>query len=231
MSAPVTIQLSRGRAIALAGCLLGAALFLFVAGTATGLLVASQAADTTPSTAPKRLSAETALPAKPEEGTKPDASEPPDDAAARPAEDAPAAVPTNSSAPESRDSQPRSGQASDAGSSKMPAPQATSPKPVDGLNAHSQEPSAIPASEPTEENRIPLAVKVCSFASKASADKMVASLAEHGYQASLTHSLGADGRGWYVVKLGPYSEWDAASSVAAKVAIAENVRPMVGPLR
>jgi cell division protein FtsN len=78
---------------------------------------------------------------------------------------------------------------------------------------------------------IPLAIKVCSFSAKASAEAMVAALAAKGYQASLGHSSGTNGRTWYVVKLGPYTEWNTASDVASRIAIAEDVRPVIGPMR
>jgi cell division protein FtsN len=82
--------------------------------------------------------------------------------------------------------------------------------------------TASRAAEPCEESSyaIPLAIKVCSFTGKASAEAMVAALAALGYRASLGHSSGAGGRTWYVVKLGPYKEWNTASNVAARVAIA-----------
>ena len=60
---------------------------------------------------------------------------------------------------------------------------------------------------------------------------MITALAAKGYRASLGHSSSANGRTWYVVKLGPYKEWNTASNVAARVAIAENVRPVIGPMR
>jgi cell division protein FtsN len=78
---------------------------------------------------------------------------------------------------------------------------------------------------------IPLFIKVCSFVGKTGAEEMVAALAAKGYHASLVHSVGAQDRTWYVVRLGPYTEWNSAAEVAARVAIAENVRPEIGPMR
>ena len=93
--------------------------------------------------------------------------------------------------------------------------------------------AASATAEPSADSSyaIPLAVKVCSFTGKTSAEAMIASLASKGYRASLGHSSGAGGRTWYVVKLGPYKEWNTASDVAARVAIAENVRPVIGPVK
>ena len=238
MSQPFTIQLSRRRAFALTACLTGAAVLLFIAGTATGLLVASQAT-VGDAIAPKQLNAKKTLlpsaqPKPPEQGSKAEASQQSAETAPDAAETAPDVQPANAT-PAEINSQPQSAPApapaSDATGAVAPAA-AISSRPTAGSASNPEPASAVSSSQvATEDNGIPLAVKVCSFSSKASADKMVASLAEHGYQASLTHSIGADGRTWYVVKLGPYTEWDTASTVAAKVAIAENVRPMVGPLR
>jgi cell division septation protein DedD len=238
MSQPFTIQLSRRRVIALTACLIGAAVLLFIAGTATGLLVASQAT-VGDAIAPKQLNAEkTVLPPsqpKPsQQASKADASQQPDTAPDAAETALPDAQPGDGPPVETHLPQPQSAPApapaSDATGAVDPAAASSRPTAGSASNPHPASPASSPQTA-EESDGVPLAVKVCSFSSKAAADKMIASLAEHGYQASLTHSIGADGRAWYVVKLGPYREWDAASTVAAKVAIAENVRPMVGPLR
>lgn len=76
-----------------------------------------------------------------------------------------------------------------------------------------------------------LAVKVGSFTVKSNADALVVSLNDLGYRPVVSQFEDTHGRQWYLVKLGPYKRWNAASVVAARVAIAENVRPIIGPMQ
>jgi cell division protein FtsN len=78
---------------------------------------------------------------------------------------------------------------------------------------------------------IPLAVRVGSFSVKSNAETLMQSLRDMGYQPAMNQYTDARGRGWYVVKLGPYTKWNAASRVAARVSIAENVSPTIGPMQ
>ena len=242
MSAPFSIQMSRARVITVAACFVAAGLLLFVAGTVTGLLVASSSVkaltdlaqsaatkpaiepDKEPSAAPAPVSSDSA-PA----GASGDSNQ--TAPAASPAA-APASLPAPAAAPSSQPA------ASPAPSSPPAAAPAAAPAPASSAAttaiAQKDSTAAAPAAaEPAYDTTfaIPLAIKVCSFTGKASAEAMVTALAAKGYRASLGHSSGAGGRTWYVVKLGPYTEWNTASNVAARVAIAENVRPVIGPMR
>lgn len=242
MSQPWTIQLSRGRLVALAACLVASVSLVFLAGTATGLLVASRSADV-PAINSKGLKAETSRPTSKAESSGEGSEQEP---TPRPGDtdQASVEVPGSGSVGVDPNSNGTSlAQAGQAPPSSLPAVKntpATAPLPsvvpssdLGNKGGTDAKPASVPTASSSldEGDKVPLAVKVCSFSNKSSAEKMVASLAEHGYQASLAHSVGADGRAWYVVKLGPYSEWDTASTVAAQVAIAENVRPVVGPIK
>ena len=78
---------------------------------------------------------------------------------------------------------------------------------------------------------IPLGVRVGSFAVKGNAEALLQSLKDLGYRPAMSRYSDSHGRVWYVVKLGPYTRWNAASKVAARVSIAENVRPVIGPMQ
>ena len=249
MSEIFDIQISRGRVITVAGCLIAAGVLLFAAGTVAGLLMASASVQSLLSTAQLPASKPAVEPKK-----KITAAPPPSDSA--PADEASAsdeAMPAVEAA--SQTTAPNVGplpqQAASASpqplapGSKVPAPplavaaSAAPPAPASSSRAASNatkesaagadSASAAPSAESSY--AIPLAIKVCSFSGKASAEAMITALAAKGYRASLGHSSGANGRTWYVVKLGPYKEWNTASDVAARVAIAENVRPVIGPMR
>jgi cell division septation protein DedD len=93
-----------------------------------------------------------------------------------------------------------------------------------------QQPAAAP--HPVEVSyAIPLAVRVGSFAVKENAEGLTQSLKDLGYRPVMSRWSDSRGRAWYVVKLGPYARWNAASRVAARVSIAENVRPVIGPMQ
>ena len=249
MSEIFDIQISRGRAITVAGCLIAAGVLLFAAGTVAGLLMAS-------SSVQSQLSAAQLPAVKPalEPAKKITAARAPSDSgapgAAGPSEEALPAVEAAS-----QTTAPAGGplpQQAASSAPQPPAPASTVPAPPLAEAASAARPApaspsrdaanaaresapglASASADPSAESSyaIPLAIKVCSFSGKASAEAMITALAAKGYRASLGHSSGANGRTWYVVKLGPYKQWNTASDVAARVAIAENVRPVIGPMR
>jgi cell division protein FtsN len=95
-----------------------------------------------------------------------------------------------------------------------------------------QLPGSIVVPHPVQTSlAVPLAVKVGSFTVKSNADALVVSLIDLGYRPMISQFEDPYGRQWYLVKLGPYNRWNAASAVAARVAIAENVRPIIGPMQ
>jgi cell division septation protein DedD len=101
------------------------------------------------------------------------------------------------------------------------------------VNAEAKPQQAVAAvSRPVEASyAIPLAVKVGSFAVKENAEGLMQSLKDRGYRPTISRSSDSRGRVWYVVKLGPYTRWNAASRVAARVSIAENLKPVIGPIQ
>ena len=248
MSEIFHIQMSRERVITVAGCLIVAGVLLFAAGTVAGLLMASasvqslsaaaQLPETKPAVKQARKISEPAAPVPSDSALAAGAGASAQTVAATDRTTAPASQaatsavlslePAPSSAPAPKISAPPSAAIAATG---PPATSSSSAAP----NATKESASgAVPATaEPSADSSyaIPLAVKVCSFTGKTSAEAMIASLASKGYRASLGHSSGTGGRTWYVVKLGPYKEWNTASDVAARVAIAENVRPVIGPVK
>ncbi len=224
MSSSFRIELNRTRAIAVSLCLLAAGLLLFVAGTISGVLLSSaslrretaiaQSASVPPKPAPAAKAptlAPAPTPAASDLGSNtesPSLNPPALAAVASAPQPAPVAAPNENS---------------------PPAPSTWSAPPSPAENASTM----APASQSTTSNAgdsLPLAVKVCSFTSKFSAENLVAELDAKGYRASMVRSIGAQGRIWYVVTLGPYKEWNSAAQVAARVAVAENVRPVVGQI-
>lgn len=242
MSDFLSINLSRARAIAIVACFVAAGVFLFVAGTASGLLMANasiggkSSPEASPNKQPVSIPADS--PGKHESGDQAESMEQMADAYAdQPAPD-PANVPTLVALSPSA-------QVASGSSSPAAVPQGTRPTiaataqsttidtmakqsvPVrDPANPLSSAPQAAPVSY-----AVPLTIKVCSFSGRTSAETLVHALASKGYHATLVQSVGALGRTWFVVKLGPYTEWNAASNDAAQIAIAENVRPVIGPMQ
>lgn len=78
---------------------------------------------------------------------------------------------------------------------------------------------------------IPLEVQVGSFRQKSHAEVMTQSLKNLGYRPSMSLFTDAKNRKWYVVRVGPYTRWDTATRAATKVAVAENVSPMIEPMQ
>jgi cell division protein FtsN len=52
-----------------------------------------------------------------------------------------------------------------------------------------------------------------------------------GYKPLVSRSTDTRGHHWYVVKVGPYAQWNAASRVAARISMTEDVTPVIGPMR
>jgi cell division septation protein DedD len=77
---------------------------------------------------------------------------------------------------------------------------------------------------------IQLAVRVGSFSVKSNAETVTQSLRDMGYQPTLSRSTDSNGRIWYVVRVGPYTKWNTASTVATRISIAEDVTPVIGPM-
>ena len=229
MSSSLTVELTRMRAVAVLGCVVVAGVLLFAAGTATGLLI-SNGRDASPATQTAKWTVEPLPPSHPSGSNQPGATSQGREAAA------PAAVTTLATIPP----EPPPAIAANPSTGSQPAPATpatqTAPASTDKIVNPASPASLLGQSVATTApgsgaDTVPLAIRVCSFEAKTSADNMVASLASQGYRASVVHSSGAQGRSWYVVEMGPYAAWNTASTVAAHVAIAENVRPLIGPAR
>lgn len=234
MSGSFRIELNRSRAIAVSVCLLAAGILLFAAGTVSGLLLSAASirsetakAEAASAQYKRILAAEAKAPT-------------PAAAPALPASDTGASTETQSANPPALAALPSAPQATTpvAAPSQSPqptpspAPTAPSPSgaPVYAIGNAPTTTLAAQSASSSAADSAPLAVKVCSFAGKSSAENLVAELDAKGYRASIMHSVGAHGRMWYVVILGPYKEWNSATEVAARVAVAENVRPVVGQI-
>jgi len=242
MSNFYSLDLSRARAMVIVACFVAAGVFLFVAGTASGLLLASASGnrkapqEALPTNQPIAVPADN--PGKHEPSDPAESIEQTADGGADEPAPASASVPTLVAlAP--------SAQGVSGAANPPAAPQktgstgaATSQSAAIDIKAKQSVPEhdAANASESTQQATpvsyaVPLAIKVCSFAGRASAETLVHALTSKGYHATLVQSVGALGRTWFVVKLGPYTEWNAASNDAAHIAIAENVRPVIGPMQ
>ena len=240
MSAIYNFSLDRPRAVILAACFVAAAILLFLAGSISGVLysgsrnaavrvpeppavakskpIASPALASTsaapPAAAASQVASESAQPSAPAavaSSSTPSLAPPAATAASpKPPESAPSTAPAATS------------EATTASSASAGASARTKPSQV----------ATVAAPRPVEASyAIPLAVKVGSFAVKENAEGLMQSLKDMGYHPVM--SLASDPRGhqWYVVKLGPYTRWNAASRVAARVSIAENVTPVIGPMQ
>lgn len=225
MSTTFKLELSRARAVAICICAAGACVLLFVAGTASGLLMAStvpglpitQTAPTLPKAEPSTAAE------KPESATALDEN----------------TLQTTDNSAEQSANPPSLAVLSTARTSAPSTPGLVEPAPEKTPNtmpAPSQAPTGMTetAAAPSQSRSsygIPLAIKVCSFSSEASADSLASLLESRGYHASVNRSFGAEDHIWYVVTIGPYNEWNAATSAAAHVAIIANVQPVVSQLR
>ncbi|MGB0065896.1 MAG: SPOR domain-containing protein [Terracidiphilus sp.] len=220
MSDTFKVELSRARAIAICVCAAGACVLLFVAGTASGLLMASnigglpiaQSTPVQPQYKPVPAAEKTGSATVLDENTLQTTDSFAEQSGNPPSLAVLSAAPT-SAAPLTPTPE------------KMPSP----------IPAPSQAPvgTSEAAAEPSQSGSgygIPLAVKVCSFSTQAGADNLASLLESRGYHASVTRAFGAEDHLWYVVTVGPYKEWNAATSAAAHVAIIANVQPVVAQL-
>jgi cell division septation protein DedD len=238
VSAVYNFRLDRARVLLLAGCTAAAAVLLFFAGSISGILysgghpILARATQPAPiakpmqsrAAKPKNVAAPAALAASPIV-----ASEAAQTSA--PAAGAVASSSSNSAAveaapvPQERASV-RVSVASTTDTKTEPSTQA-------GLNTKPKPQQAVAAAPRAVESSyaIPLAVKVGSFSVKENAEGLMQSLKDRGYRPVMSRSSDSGGRVWYVVKLGPYTCWNAASRVAARVSIAENLKPVIGPIQ
>ena len=254
----MTITISRKHAAGVVTCLAGAALLLFFAGSLTGMLysmsqfssveqaqLASSAQHTKPGAFAKKVAlAKGAAPVS-SAGQPPananaaggasDTSAPAQTATAKPAPGVPEGLPTasfNSADPngagslaQAATSAPGASQASQAASTT----QATQAAETGGSGNASG--AGAGADVVSASYAIPLEVQVGSFRLKAHAAALTQSLKSLGYSPSTSLFTDAEGRVWYVVRLGPYTRWDEATRMATQVSLAENVSPMIGPMQ
>lgn len=226
MSSSLTVELSRMRAVAVLGCVVVAGVLLFAAGTATGLLISN--GQSAPSgTQMAKWTVEPLPSPHPAASNQPGASSQGIEAATPASVTTLATVPPEPPAIAANPSVGSQSATPALQSAPAAADKTRSPAAIGSFLAQGASTTASADSV----DIVPLAIRVCSFEAKTSAENMVASLASRGYRASVVHSSGAQGRSWYVVEMGPYSAWNTASTVAAHVAIAENVRPLIGPAR
>lgn len=215
MSTTYVLQLTRKKALVIAVCCSTAGLLLFLAGAATGLLLVATtsraASEDARATKPQPLTSQAPVEAVASTETE---------TLAGPAKSTDTGILTLATVPPTPP----------AGQNAQPAQKSSS---ADAKGDSAMTGTKAQAVAPSVENTIavPLAIRVCSFSARASAQNMVDDLAIKGYRASMVRSKGAQGRDWYVVKLGPYTEWTTASDIAARIAIAEKVRPEVGPMQ
>ena len=233
MSAVYNFCLDRARVMLLAGCTAAAAVLLFFAGSISGILysggrlTAARNAEPAPIVKPMQRAA------NPIHATA--AAVAPAVASESPQTPAPAAgalaPSSNSAAVEASPvpQEPASGTVAVAST----AATKTEPSATAGLNAKAKPQQAVVAAPRAVETSyaIPLAVKVGSFAVKENAEGLMRSLKDRGYRPIMSSCSDPRGRVWYVVKLGPYTRWNAASRVAARVSIAENLKPVIGPIQ
>jgi cell division septation protein DedD len=237
VSAVYNFSLDRGRALLLAGCTAAAAVLLFFAGSIFGILysggrpILARATQPAPIAKPMQSRA-----AKPKNAAAPAALAASPIVASEAAQtSAPAAgalaSSSNSAAVEAAPvpQEPASVRVSVASTTDTK----TEPSTQAALNAEAKPQQAVvAASRPVEASyAIPLAVRVGSFSMKENAEGLMQSLKDRGYRPMMSRSSDPRGRVWYVVKLGPYNCWNAASRVAARVSIAENLRPVIGPVQ
>jgi cell division protein FtsN len=225
MSTTFKLELSRARAIAICICAAGACLLLFLAGAASGLLIASnasglpiaQTAPTQPKYEPIPVAERTGNATALNENT----------------------LETTDSSAEQSGNPPSLAVLSPAPTSaaSRPAPAAPAPEKMpDTIPAPSRGPAGTSeaAAEPMQSgssSRSSLAVKVCSFSTEAGADNLASLLEARGFHTSVTRAFGSEDHIWYVVTVGPYNEWNAATSAATHVAMIANVQPVVSQLR
>lgn len=228
MSDTFKLELSRARALAICICAAGAFILFFVAGTASGLLIASNAVDLPMAQAAPTQPKYEPVPAEKKgsaAGLNENTLEVTGNSGGESGNPPSLAVLSSAPAPASSPAIP----APAASPAQAPAQPVQAPASSNQLVATSQTSDDMLQSPASY--GIPLAVKVCSFATEAGANNLASLLESKGYHASIARAFGADDRVWYVVTVGPYREWNAAASAAAHVAIIANVQPVVSQLR
>jgi cell division septation protein DedD len=243
MSDDYQFSIRRSWAFVLAGCCAAATVLLFFAGTIAGLLLSGSHGMTAQVVAPPSA-------AKATQHGADHGSEGPVDAAAASAAEPPSATPIPASDPAS-DAAPAAAvstatpssptvipAATAAAAALEPSPASSSANPATAVataSAPTKPPAAVApaaAAQPVDTSlAIPLEVQVGAFMIKSNAETLVQSLRDMGYKPAMGRSTDTRGRVWYVVRLGPYAKWNAASRVAARIAITENVRPVIGPMQ
>ena len=83
---------------------------------------------------------------------------------------------------------------------------------------------------PPDPYAISLVVQVGSFTVEENAKRLADSLLQLGYPAEIVQRTDTHQRLWYVVRLGPYRQWNAATGVATKLALYQELKPIVGPM-
>jgi cell division septation protein DedD len=83
---------------------------------------------------------------------------------------------------------------------------------------------------PPDPYAVSLVVQVGSFLVQDNATRLAESLRQLGYPAEIVQRTDSHQRSWYVLRLGPYRQWNAASDVAAKLAVNQELKPIVGPM-
>jgi cell division septation protein DedD len=237
VSAVYNFSLDRAGALLLAGCTAAAAVLLFFAGSISGILYSGgrptvdRAAQPAPIAKPMQSRT-----ANPKNAVAPAALAASPIVAGEAAQTfAPAAgglaLSSNSAAVEAAPvpQAPASARVSVVSTTDTK----TEPSTQAALNAEAKPQQAVvAASRPVVASyAIPLAVRVGSFSVKENAEGLMQSLKDRGYRPMMSRASDPRGRVWYVVKLGPYNGWNAASRVAARVSIAENLRPVIGPVQ
>jgi cell division protein FtsN len=243
MSDDYQFSIRRSRALLLAGCCTMATVLLFFAGTVAGLLYSRSRVKAAQVVAPTSVAKRAQFSA--ENGPKDPTGPPADSAAESPSgEPIPASDPPTNLAPAAAiaTTTPSSATvipaATAAAAAPEPSPASSSANPATALataSAPTKPPAAVApavAAQPVDTSLvIPLAVQVGAFTIKSNAEKLEQSLRDMGYKPAMSRSTDGRGRVWYLVRLGPYAKWNAASRVAARISITENVKPVIGPMQ
>ena len=230
MSADYNFSLDRTRVLLLAGCFVAAAILLFFAGSISGMLYSGgrAAALRTPhpmSAAKPARSLNSASQKTPAAPPPASASDAPSSASAP----TPPPVAVAAGTAVASVAAPIAAAPATAAAPAITAPQPTAP--AAGAEAKPPQPAVAVPRQVEASYALPLAIRVGSFTVKSNAEALMVSLEDMGYRPVMSHYSDERGRLWYVVKLGPYTRWNAASRVAARVSIAENVKPVIGPMQ
>jgi sporulation related protein len=253
MSKVYEFAISRKLAIVLAVCCALAGILLFAAGTLSGWLLFPQYAAYARPKAKIEVAA-TAIPAKPissgtqqSGGTTPSAA-PATAGATQPAAPGPTPAPDNAPKSEAL-AQPlpaaeagKSVSGGKQGASLVPVAGKSQPAPAAssgsgaagaasaGATAEAGAPAKAAAPPPPDPYAVSLVVQVGSFTVEANAKRLAESLQQLGYPAEIVERTDSHQRLWHVVRLGPYREWNAATGVATRLALNQELKPIVGPM-